>query len=332
MPNAFLPLDEIFSILDKQLQDFSFPSTPSSLYDPIKYTLEDTGKRVRPKLVILGTALTGGDPLRAIPAGIGMELLHNFTLIHDDIMDNADLRRGKPSVYKKWGVPIAILSGDMTFGLAYHQFQSYAEDENISKRQLSFLLHYFHQAVKEVCEGQAYDIEFESTDHVDIQSYLMMIRLKTAALLSASLAIGGVLSGAPDQDIEHLQQMGNELGLAFQIQDDLLDVVADPKKFGKKVGGDIREGKKTFLMIHALERANGSDRSLLTSILSSKSANDVQISNVIRLYHELDILSLANQEIENRYSKAMNHLGVFADTPYYSTAKNMFDALIQRDK
>lgn len=332
MSTAPISLDLIFNELDIQFQALKMPLEPSSLYDPIRYTLEDTGKRIRPKLVILGTSLTGGDPLRAIPAGISMELLHNFTLIHDDIMDNADLRRGKASVYKKWGVPIAILSGDMTFGLAYEQFQTYAFDDTISKTQFGSILNLFHQAVKEVCEGQAYDIEFESKIDVDIHSYLEMIRLKTAALLSASLAIGGLISGAQSQQIEHLQSMGNELGLAFQIQDDLLDVVADPKKFGKKVGGDIREGKKTFLMIHALERAQGSDLELLKSILYSKSADDIQISRVVRLYRELGLIDLAEQEIEIRYSNAMNHLGVFADTPYYSAAKNMFDALIQRDR
>jgi geranylgeranyl diphosphate synthase, type II len=332
MSSALPPLDSIFKELDDQLHALKMPAEPASLYDPIRYTLEDTGKRIRPKLVVLGTALTGGDLHRAIPAGIGMELLHNFTLIHDDIMDNADMRRGKASVYKKWGVPIAILSGDMTFGLAYQQFQSYADYDNITKKQFAKILGLFHQAVKEVCEGQAYDIEFETKLHVDIDSYLEMIRLKTAALLSSSLAIGGVLSGASDDEINHLQSMGNELGLAFQIQDDLLDVIADPKKFGKKVGGDIKEGKKTFLMIHALERAKGADLNQLTSIVQSKSATDVQIFDVVRLYQELGILELASSEIDSRYAKAMNHLGVFVDTPYYSTAKNMFDALIQRDK
>jgi len=332
MSSAITTLDTIFEEIDVQLQVLDLPVEPASLYDPIRYTLEDTGKRIRPKLVALGTALSGGDPKMAIPAGIAMELLHNFTLIHDDIMDNADVRRGKPSVFKKWGVPIAILSGDMAFGLAYQQFQAYANDESINKPQFSGILNAFHRAVKEVCEGQAYDIEFESLEMVDMDSYLEMIRLKTAALLSVSLEIGGILSGATDDKIQHLRSLGNDLGIAFQIQDDLLDVVADPKKFGKKVGGDIREGKKTFLMIHALKRAHGADLEELISIIKTKSADDIQISHVIRLYEDLGVLELTKSEIESRYNSAMNHLGVFTDTPYYSAAKNMFDALIQRDK
>ncbi len=320
-----------FSLIEPAIEKLGLPSQPSGLYDPIKYTMLDTGKRLRPKLVLLGCALCGGDPAKALPAGMAMELLHNFTLIHDDIMDNADKRRGKPTVYRKWGIPLAILSGDMAFGLAYEQLQHYAVDPEMDKLQFSRILKHFQKAVREVCEGQAYDIQFEEEVDVSMDAYLKMIRQKTAALLSASLAIGGTISGGTFEQIDHLAQLGTDAGLAFQIQDDLLDVIADPTKFGKKVGGDIREGKKTWLMITALQRASAADRSMLAGVIQSKSASDTQISDIIRLYEQLGVIDDAKSEIYIRYANAMNHLGVFADTPYYSEAKRLFDSLIQRD-
>jgi geranylgeranyl diphosphate synthase type II len=320
-----------FHFIEPAIERLGLPTAPAGLYEPIKYTLLDSGKRLRPKLVLMGCGLCGADPSKALPAGVAMELLHNFTLIHDDIMDNADTRRGKPTVYRKWGIPLAILSGDMTFGLAYEQLQAYALDSEISRAQFARILSLFHGAVREVCEGQAYDIMFEQELDVDIAAYLEMIRQQTAALLSASLAIGGTLAGGSDDEIRHLEQLGTESGLAFQIQDDLLDVIADPSKFGKKVGGDIREGKKTWLMIKALERAEESDKALLAEVLQSKSATDTQISSIVRLYYDLDVIVDAKSEIHSRYANAMMHLGVFADTPYYSEAKHLFDSLIQRD-
>jgi geranylgeranyl diphosphate synthase, type II len=320
-----------FSLIEPAIERLVIPAEPSGLYDPIKHTMMDSGKRLRPKLVILGSLLCGGSATKALSAGLAMELLHNFTLIHDDIMDNADTRRGKPTVFRKWGIPLAILSGDMTFGFAYEQLQVYALDPEISRHQFSNVLILFHRAVREVCEGQAYDIQFEQIDEVHIDDYLEMIRQKTAALLSASLAIGGTIAGGTDEQIRHLEMLGTEAGMAFQIQDDLLDVVADPTKFGKKVGGDIREGKKTWLMIKALERAGSGDKVLLADVLKSKSATDTQIDSIVRLYYDLDVITDAKTEIRSRYTNAMHHLGVFVDTPYYSEAKHLFDSLIQRD-
>jgi geranylgeranyl diphosphate synthase type II len=320
-----------FSLIEPAIEKLGLPTEPAGLYDPIVYTIRISGKRLRPKLVLLGSALCGGDPIKALPAGVAMELLHNFTLIHDDIMDNADTRRGKPTVYRKWGIPTAVLSGDMTFCLAYEQLQSYALHPDLDRRQFSDILALFQKAVREVCEGQAYDIQFEQTLDVNIDAYLEMIRQKTAALLSASLAIGGTISGGTPEQIHHLEQLGTEIGIAFQIQDDLLDVIADPSKFGKKVGGDICEGKKTWLMIKALERATHSDRDLLTNVIQSKSASGTQISDIVRLYEQLGVIEDAKSDIHTRYSNAMNQLGVFANTPYYSEAKQLFDSLIQRD-
>jgi len=324
-------LEHVFVKIDQHIGSLSLPADPAGLYDPMRHTLTFSGKRLRPKLTILGTALGGGDPDKALHAGIAMELLHNFTLIHDDIMDNADTRRGKPTVYRQWGTSLAILSGDLMFAQAYKQFSAYNSDDAISKGQLVSILDTFYQAVQEVCEGQANDIAFEKRVMVDIDEYIEMIRQKTAALLSASLKIGGLVANADPTVVDHLHHLGTEAGIAFQIQDDLLDVIADPKLFGKKVGGDIREGKKTWLLIQAYEKADTSQKDLLSRIIQSKSADDTQIDEVIRLYQKLGIVDAAREEIERRYSIAMQHLGVFKDTPYHATAKHLFDALIQRD-
>lgn len=331
MSSTSTPLQSYFHSIDQAIAKLDLGKEPAELYGPIHYTLVDAGKRLRPRLVLLGAALCGGDPEKALSAGVAMELLHNFTLIHDDIMDNADTRRGKPTVFRKWGIPLAILSGDMAFGLAYEQLQTYADDPEIDKARFTAILRLFQTAVREVCEGQAYDIKFERVDEVSIGSYLEMIRQKTAALLSASLAIGGTVAGGNADQIDHLERLGTEAGVAFQIQDDLLDVVADPQKFGKMVGGDIREGKKTWLMIKALERSSPSDRELLLHVVASKSASDTQISDIIRLYNETGVIEDAKAEIQTLYTNAMHHLGVFADTPYYPEAKQLFDSLIQRD-
>lgn len=330
-PTQLSTIDQAFAAIEPGLQALDYPQAPQSLYGPIRYTLGDAGKRIRPKLAILGCALCGGAPADALRAGWAMELLHNFTLIHDDIMDNAETRRGKPTVYRQWGVPLAILSGDMAFGLAYEQLAWYASDDRFTKRQFAELMGHFGRAVREVCEGQAMDLDFETASDVTLDDYLEMIRKKTAALLTASLLMGGAVAGADDVQSGHLNHLGTQAGLAFQIQDDLLDATADPKRFGKAVGGDIREGKKTWLMIQALEQASGVDRQLLDDIVGTKSADDTQIREVVRLYGRLGLLQQAEQEIGHRYGLAMQHLGEFADTPYYPTAKRLFDALIQRD-
>jgi geranylgeranyl diphosphate synthase type II len=323
-------LEPIYQTLEEAIQGLPYPDHPNLLYDPVKYTLSDPGKRIRSKLTLLGAALTGGDPLKAIPAGVAIELLHNFTLIHDDIMDNADTRRGKMTVYRKWGVPTAILSGDILFGLSYQQLNVYAEKGWLTTSEFAMLLSTFHQAVTAVCEGQAMDIEFEQSDVVHMDTYIEMIRKKTAALLSAALELGGIATHANQEMRSHLNAMGTAAGIAFQIQDDLMDVVADPSTFGKKVGGDIREGKKTWLMIRALESADEQQAAMLRQICTSKSANDIQIQQVIRLYENLGILHDAQKEIERYYREAMEHLLVFKDAPQYHYTRTFFDALLNR--
>ena len=324
-------LSSYFDLIEPAIKQVRLPSEPAGLYDPIRHSLYEVGKRIRPKLVLAGTALCGGDPEKAVAAGVAMELLHNFTLIHDDIMDNADTRRGKPTVFRTWGVPLAILSGDMAFGIAYEQLQVYSTHPSDRSSVYADIHSVFQLSVREVCEGQARDIHFEECDEVGIDSYLEMIRQKTAALLSASLSLGGIIAGASQGQLESLNLLGKEAGLAFQIQDDLLDVIADPSKFGKKVGGDIKEGKKTWLMIKALERVGVKEKALLLEVMKTKSASDAQISFIARLFEEVGVVDDAKLEIKERYLQAMNHLGVFADSPYYLEAKHLFDSLIQRD-
>lgn len=323
-------LDPLYQKLEEAIQSLPLPDHPALLYQPVKYTLSDPGKRIRSKLTLLGAVLTGGDPVRAIPAGIAMELLHNFTLIHDDIMDNADTRRGKLTVYRKWGVPTAILSGDILFGLSYQQLNVYAEQGWLTASEFLALLRTFQEAVTAVCEGQALDIEFECSEMVPIQSYMLMIQKKTAALISAAIEMGGIATNASLEMRSHLKAMGNAAGIAFQIQDDLMDVIADPTSFGKKVGGDIREGKKTWLMIRAFERAATQDVDMLRQICASKSANEIQINHVIRLYENLGILKDAQKEIEHYYNEAMEHLMVFKESAYFTYTRTFFDALLNR--
>jgi len=323
-------LESIYLTLEEAIQALPYPDQPGLLYDPVKYTLADPGKRIRSKLTLLGAILTGGDPHKALPAAIAIELLHNFTLIHDDIMDNADTRRGKMTVYRKWGVPTAILSGDILFGMSYQQLNVYAEKGWLTGTEFVALLSTFQQAVTAVCEGQAMDIEFEGNDVVPLPTYIEMISKKTAALLSAALELGGITSKASLEMRSHLHAMGTAAGIAFQIQDDLMDVVADPSSFGKKVGGDIREGKKTWLMIRALESADEPDATMLKQICTSKSADDIQINQVIRLYENLGILQDAQKEIERYYSEAMNHLQFFNNASHYDYTRTFFDALLNR--
>lgn len=232
------------------IEELDFRKEPPELYDPIAYTMNQGGKRLRPLLTLLACDLFGGDIQKALYPALSIEVFHNFTLVHDDIMDRAPLRRGKETVYKKWNSDIAILAGDTMFALAY----TYAlkTDAEIVPEILTV----FSKAAIEVCEGQQYDMNFEQLASVSIDEYIRMIRLKTAVLLGASLEIGAICARADQNDVRKLYQFGIELGIAFQLKDDLLDVYGDTEKFGKLSGGDIATNKKTFLYLKAMELAN----------------------------------------------------------------------------
>lgn len=281
-------------------QDFS--RKPAELYDPIDYTLSLGGKRIRPVMALLATDCFGGNTEDTLHAALGIEIFHNFTLLHDDIMDDAPLRRGETTVYKKWNSNIAILSGDTMFALAY---------EYITQTKTEFLAHIlkvFNRTAIEVCEGQQYDMNYES-EEITIADYMQMIKLKTAVFLGASLKIGAIIANANADDIENIYQFGENLGLAFQLQDDLLDIFGNENKFGKKTGGDIITNKKTFLYLKAFELAKEDDLKILQSnFVCNHSDNKLKVKLIKEVYENLNIANYTQIEIGRYYSLALEYL------------------------
>lgn len=322
---------ELSSLIHKKLRELEFPERPKSLYDPVRYTLSLGGKRIRPYFTLIGCGLCGGDPEEALPGGLAIELLHNFTLLHDDIMDAADTRRGKPSVFKKWDASTAILSGDAMYAWAFEQLQYYGKSESYDKEQYALIMDIFLESARTVCEGQAYDLEFEDMENVSMQDYLKMIKGKTAALISASFKMGGAIAGTDDDHLYNLQELGTEIGTAFQIQDDLLDVIADPEKFGKKQGGDIIEGKKTYLSILSLESGNEEQKEILQRVLRKQIAGKEDLERIINLYTSLGVIEKTRATIRHHYENAMNHLEAFESSEYKDDIINYLNKLINRE-
>jgi geranylgeranyl diphosphate synthase, type II len=280
----------------------SLNGKPDELYLPLSYMLSLGGKRMRPLLVLLANDLFGAKPEKAINAALSIEVFHNFTLIHDDIMDNAPLRRNQETVYKKWNANIAILSGDTMMVKAYQLLATY--DGPI----LGELLNLFNKTAIEVCEGQQMDMNFE-TQSTNIESYLSMIELKTAVLLAASLKIGAMVAGASEEDANNLYEFGRNIGIAFQLQDDILDAFGDPMKFGKQPGGDIISNKKTFLYLDALTKANAETKKELTLLFNTTDINPSEkIAQVLEIFQELNIKSSAQAEMLNFFEKGKSFL------------------------
>ena len=291
------------SIFEKHLEAQTFDHRPIELYQPIVYTLLLRGKRIRPVLTLMACELFGGDYHDALPQATAIELFHNFTLIHDDIMDDAPIRRGKETVFKKWNANIAILSGDTLFALAYQ----YAMQAN--KKILPDILHVFNKTAIEVCEGQQYDLNYETKNNVTVNEYIEMIRLKTAVLFGASLKIGALIGGASPEDAEHLYAFGLNIGLGFQLKDDLLDTFGDESIFGKQTGGDILTNKKTFLFLHAKELANENDRNELNRLYNiATERTGKKIDKVIGIFKKLGIYEAASQEIDKYFDRGMANL------------------------
>jgi geranylgeranyl diphosphate synthase type II len=288
-------------IIGEEIKDLALPKTPKNLYDPISYFLSLGGKKMRPVLTLMGCELFKKDFSIAKNAGLAVELFHNFSLVHDDIMDEAPLRRGHETVHEKWNNNVGILSGDAILILAYQKLAKY--EPNI----LAKLLPLFNQTALEVCEGQQYDMDFESRDDVSIAEYLQMIKFKTAVLLGCSLKMGAIIGKSSEADANELYNFGVNLGLAFQLQDDILDVYADQNKFGKQVGGDIIANKKTYLLLKAYEDADQNQsqtlNNLLTEVDLTKKVNDVK-----DIYSALDIKTKAETEMNKHYSIALNNL------------------------
>lgn len=317
--------------IEEGISDLKFPDAPSSLYDPIRYTLSLGGKRIRPYFTLSSCGMFGGDVNEAMPAALAMELLHNFTLLHDDIMDCAATRRGKPSVYHKWDASTAILSGDVMYSWAFGQLQHYGRNESYSKGQFASIMEVFLECAQVVCEGQAYDLEFEDEETVSVDEYLNMIRGKTAALISGSFKLGGIVAGAGEKQLRVMHELGLEIGTAFQIQDDLLDVIADPKKFGKKRGGDIREGKKTYLSILALQQSNVEQKQLLVNVFDKEEVKEDEIDKVISIYRSLGVIQKTRGMIRMHYRQAMDLLGNLHSSEYKDDLKNFLTNLINRE-
>jgi geranylgeranyl diphosphate synthase type II len=296
-------IDQLIAYFEQNLSVQQFGKQPKELYQPIHYTLKLGGKRIRPILTLMSCDMYSGDFQKALPQAIAIELFHNFTLIHDDIMDNAPIRRGRQTVYKKWNTNIAILSGDTLFALAYH----YAQQAD--KEILPLILSVFNQTAIEVCEGQQYDLNFENTAQVGVDEYIEMIRLKTAVLFGASLKIGSLIGGASQADAQNLYDFGLNIGLGFQLKDDLLDTFGNEKLFGKKTGGDILTNKKTFLYLKALERSNPGPKATLLELYRIKPADEAgKIQQVKEIFESLAVVQDCNVLIDNYFQKGMSLL------------------------
>ncbi len=294
--------EQLLSIIENYLAQTEFPAEPELLYAPIGYSLAGGGKRLRPMLVLLACGLFSDDVQQALPAAAAVEVFHNFTLLHDDIMDNAAVRRGKPSVQAKWGRNVAILSGDAMMIYAYRLLSG------VPSAHLPRILRTFDDMALEVCEGQQYDMDFARKRKVSVVEYMHMIELKTSVLLAGATVIGAILGGASEEDCRKLHRFAIELGLAFQLQDDLLDSYGD-ERLGKAIGGDILEGKKTYLMITAMSRADEPTRDILRTTCCNEKLSDAEkIAAVKAVYDRLDVPRLTEQQIELRFDRALAQL------------------------
>lgn len=287
--------------VESQISQLQLSNNPPELYEPIRYLLSNGGKRIRPLLSMLSCQLFGKPGLSALHAGVAVELFHNFTLIHDDIMDKAPLRRGKTSVHIKWSENSALLSGDTLFVVAYRELIKH------DARFLSELIPVFSKTAQEVCEGQQMDMDFETRDEVSIDEYIEMIRLKTAVLLAGALEMGAIIGEANTKNRQHIYRFGEHIGIAFQLQDDLLDVYADSKTFGKQVGGDIIANKKTFLLLKAKELANTEQYASFVE-LEHENNHEIKVSRTKELFEQLSVRTLAKEEMIHHFQLSLKHL------------------------
>ena len=292
--------EELSKLFSEKFSIDHFPAQPKSLYEPNRYFLGLGGKRVRPVACLMGNELFDEINPDAWHVANAIELFHNFTLIHDDIMDNAPLRRGMQTVHEKWGSSTALLAGDVMLVAAYDYLNK------INTKYSQQIIYLFNKTAKEVCEGQQLDMDFEKKDNLQFEEYDHMINLKTSVLLAASLKMGAVLGGAGERNQNLLYEFGRKLGLAFQVQDDYLDAFGDPEKFGKQVGGDILSNKKTFLLIHALETASETQKQNLLQLMQETPKNKVQ--EVVQIFKECKVDEWAKELKEKHLTEALAHL------------------------
>ena len=318
----------LLDIIEKSLSELGYAELePRALFEPIGYTLSLGGKRVRPLLCLLACRLYSDNIATALPIARALEVFHNFTLLHDDLMDKSPIRRGQPTVYRKWNDNTAILSGDAM------SIEAYRSLEGIENPQLLFkVLPFFNKMSIEICKGQQYDMDFEVREHVSVAEYIEMIRLKTAVLLGAALRLGALAAGAYDSDAQILDEVGQALGLAFQIQDDYLDVYGDEKTFGKPIGGDIMNGKKTLMLLYTQAKLEREDRVELDRLMQlGQEHKEERISGVRRLYDKAGTPIYAQHEIERLTQEALTKLrGLGLKQERLEPLYQLFDKLTTR--
>ena len=317
--------------INKTIESLDWKRTPYRLYEPIAYTLASGGKRLRPTLALIAAeaivngGLINGDAIeQTLPAALALEIFHNFTLLHDDVMDRAEIRRGRPTVHVKWDDNTAILSGDQMLIEAYKQLS------NVPADKLPQVLKWFNEMATGICEGQQYDMEFEHMGHVTLDEYMKMIELKTSVLLAYAMKIGGYIAGATPVQQEALYQYGLHIGLAFQIQDDILDVYGDPKTFGKAIGGDICCNKKTFLLLSAMETADMESKAELLQWILISDRNKEKIAAVTAIYDRLGVRVAGETAMEEHTALALAQLDKLPQNSATEKLRELAEQLVTR--
>ena len=323
-----LTFNEYLERVNNAIKAIPYPQQPSHLYEPITYTMDLGGKRLRPVLVLMACDAVGGDINRAIKPAIGLEMFHNFTLLHDDVMDKADIRRGKPTVHVKWDDNTAILSGDAMLTMATQLIAQAPADV------MPQVMDLYNRTAMEIYDGQQYDVDFETRNDVTVDEYIEMIRLKTSVLLGCACKMGALIGGADEATAQLFYKVGENLGLAFQLQDDMLDVWGDEATFGKAIGGDIMNNKKTFLLINAMQRATGDHKVELSLWLSTPNASRaVKVPAVTAIYDALNLRSLSLDAINRYNDEALEALSKIAiSDEARSEFANFITRLVKRDK
>ena len=323
-----LTAKEILEKINSYIENLPYTRKPQSLYEPVRYVLSMGGKRIRPSLMLMAYNMFKDDPESILPTACAIETYHNYTLLHDDLMDNAEMRRGMPTVHVKWDANTAILSGDSMLVLAFQRMMQCNENK------LKPVLELFTETSLEIGEGQQYDMDFETRTDVTEDEYIEMIRLKTSVLLACALKIGAILADAPDADADNLYKFGEQMGLAFQLQDDYLDVYGDPAVFGKAIGGDILCNKKTYMLINAFNRADESRRNeLLKWVTAEKFDPKKKIAAVTDIYNKVGIKRLAEEKIEYYFAQSRKYLAAIkVDDERKAVLTDYTDQMMRREK
>jgi geranylgeranyl diphosphate synthase type II len=320
-------IDRALKLIDKEIESLDFGKEPIDLYDPIYYIMGLGGKRMRPLLAVLSHSMFSEKTEDILKPATAIEIFHNYTLVHDDIMDNAPLRRGNATVHEKWSSNVGILAGDVM------QIKSTELMMSVDDKILRQTLDLFNTTATAICEGQQYDMDFENREKVSIEEYIEMIRMKTAVLLGFSLELGGLVAGTSEKNLILLREFGVSMGIGFQLMDDLLDVYGDMSKFGKTVGGDIIANKKTYLLIMALQKAKGAEAKKLNELLESKTIDALsKVKQVTEIYNKLEIRALTELKINEYFDLAFQKLNKL-DAPLHKKAllKNFANQLAQRE-